>query len=59
MLCLLSFQINPNSKAYNQGLTVGDFVETINGQSTQGLMHNDALQLIRNASDKLQLELRR
>ena len=51
--------MNPNSKAYNQGITVGDYVDVINGDKTQGLMHNDALQLIRNASNKLTLELRK
>lgn len=52
-------QINPNSKAYVEGIQVGDYVDRINGDPTHGLMHNEALQLIRNASDKLELELRR
>ncbi len=56
-VCL--FQLNPNSKAYNEGLQVGDFVEKINGNSTQDLVHHQALDLIRKANHKLLLEIRR
>lgn len=52
-------QINPNSKAYNEGVIVGDYVEEINGQRTHGLPHNDAQQLIKHAGDTLTLELYR
>ncbi|XP_064615603.1 sorbin and SH3 domain-containing protein 1-like [Liolophura sinensis] len=52
-------KINPNSKAYNEGVIVGDYVEEINGQRTHGLPHNDAQQLIKQAGDTLTLELYR
>ena len=55
----LYLQINPNSKAYNEGIQVGDYVETINGQSTHGLEHQDAQKLIKAATDELILELQR
>ena len=53
------FQINPNSKAYNEGVQVGDYVEAINGKKCQTLMHQEALQLIKDANSKLKLELKR
>ena len=56
---LFSFQINPNSKAYNEGIQVGDYVESINGQSTKGLEHQDAQKMIKAATDELILELQR
>lgn len=56
---MLLFQINPNSKAYNEGIQVGDYVEGINGQRTQGLEHQDAQKLIKAATDELILELHR
>lgn len=52
-------QINGNSKAYNQGIQVGDRVESINGRSTKGLPHHEALQLIRNANKTLTLQLQK
>ena len=55
-LCL---QLNQNSKAYRQGLQVGDYVDSIEGQSAVGLMHNEALQLIRDANHRLTIQLRR
>ena len=57
MNCLL--QINPNSKAYTQGIKVGDYIDGINRQRTHGLNHGDAQKLIKNATDELLLELRR
>ena len=53
------FQINPNSKACNKGIKVGDYVYAINGQQADGLNHADAQSLIKNASENLYLELRR
>ena len=53
------FQLNRGSKAYNEGVQVGDGVEEINAKSTAGLMNSEALQLIRSANDRLVLELRR
>lgn len=52
-------QINPNSKAYNEGIQVGDYVEGINGQKTKGLEHQDAQQLVKSSTDQLTLELTR
>ncbi|XP_067672537.1 sorbin and SH3 domain-containing protein 1-like isoform X5 [Haliotis asinina] len=52
-------KINPNSKAYNEGIKVGDYVFAINGQRADGLNHGDAQALIKNATDKLYLDLRR
>ncbi|XP_053392594.1 sorbin and SH3 domain-containing protein 1-like isoform X12 [Mercenaria mercenaria] len=52
-------KINPNSKAYNEGIQVGDYVESINGQKTKGLEHQSAQQLIKTATDQLVLELTR
>ena len=55
-MCL---QVNPNSKAYNEGVQSGDHVESINERLTGNLRHDEALQLIRNANKKLVLELSR
>ncbi|XP_033746573.1 uncharacterized protein LOC117331777 isoform X4 [Pecten maximus] len=52
-------KINPNSKAYNEGIIVGDYVEAINGQKAEGLQHGDAQQLIKTANQELQLQLHR
>ncbi|XP_048256892.1 serine/arginine repetitive matrix protein 2-like isoform X8 [Haliotis rufescens] len=52
-------KINPNSKAYNEGIKVGDYVFAINGQRADGLNHGDAQALIKNATDNLYLDLRR
>ncbi|XP_060598250.1 uncharacterized protein LOC132752021 isoform X18 [Ruditapes philippinarum] len=52
-------KINPNSKAYNEGIKVGDYVESINGQNTKGIEHQSAQQMIKNATDQLMLELTR
>lgn len=59
--CISSFflQINPNSKAYVEGIKVGDFIESLNGQNTEGLLHNDVQQLIKIASGELALGLKR
>jgi len=55
-VCLI-FQINPNSKAYNEGIKVGDYVELINGQRAEGLQHGDAQSLIKAAREELVLQL--
>ncbi|XP_052767527.1 serine/arginine repetitive matrix protein 2-like isoform X6 [Mya arenaria] len=52
-------KINPNSKAYNEGIQVGDYVEGINGQKARGLEHQEAQRLIKTATDELILELTR
>ncbi|XP_060066917.1 uncharacterized protein LOC132547177 isoform X3 [Ylistrum balloti] len=52
-------KINPNSKAYNEGVIVGDYVEAINGQKAEGLQHGDAQQLIKTANQELKLQLHR
>nr|KAG5690697.1 hypothetical protein BaRGS_005060 [Batillaria attramentaria] len=51
--------INPNSKAYNEGIIVGDIINEINRQKTHGLNYNDAQQLIKNSTDQLLLEISR
>ncbi|KAJ8318283.1 hypothetical protein KUTeg_003374 [Tegillarca granosa] len=51
--------INPNSKAYNEGIHVGDEVLTINGQKTAGLLHGDAQSLIKCSTKELLLDLKR
>lgn len=55
----LYLQINPNSKAYVEGIKVGDLIELLNGQKTEGLLHNDVQQLIKIASGELALQLNR
>lgn len=55
----LYLQINPNSKAYKEGIKVGDFIDSINGQKTEGLLHNDVQQMIKCANNELVLDLRR
>ena len=57
MICSLYFQVNPNSKAYNEGVQSGDYVESINGKLARNLKHDEALNLIRQANQKLVLEL--
>ena len=52
-------QVNPNSKAYNEGVQSGDYVESVNDRLTTNLRHDEALRLIRNANKKLVLELSR
>ncbi|XP_052686714.1 sorbin and SH3 domain-containing protein 1-like isoform X32 [Crassostrea angulata] len=52
-------KINPNSKAYVEGIKVGDLIESLNGQKTEGLLHNDVQQLIKIASGELALQLNR
>ncbi|CAG5130023.1 unnamed protein product, partial [Candidula unifasciata] len=42
--------INPNSKAFYEGLQVDDTLLTINGQQTRGLNHNEVQALIKNAT---------
>ncbi|KAK3090212.1 hypothetical protein FSP39_010097 [Pinctada imbricata] len=51
-------QINPNSKAYNEGLHVGDVIERINGQATVGLLHGDAQQLIKITDSQISLDIK-
>ena len=57
-ICVV-FQINPNSKAYNEGIQVGDYVESINGQPARGAEHQEAQRLIKAATDELILQLTR
>ncbi|KAH9502327.1 hypothetical protein Btru_073469, partial [Bulinus truncatus] len=42
--------INPNSKAFHEGLQVDDLVVGINGQNTHGLNHSEVQSLIKNAN---------
>ncbi|KAK7111251.1 hypothetical protein V1264_010918 [Littorina saxatilis] len=52
-------KINPNSKACNEGVKVGDVVTEINGQTTRGLSYADAQQVIKNATQQLLLRIDR
>lgn len=52
-------QINPNSKAYNEGIKEGDIISAINKQKTQGLNYADVQLLIKNSQEQLQLEITR
>jgi hypothetical protein len=52
-------QINPNSKAWNQGVKVGDVLVEINQQKTHGLNYADAQLLIKNSTSRLQLAIAR
>ncbi|XP_056019296.1 uncharacterized protein LOC125671809 isoform X31 [Ostrea edulis] len=52
-------KINPNSKAYVEGIKVGDLIESLNGQKTEGLLHSDVQQLIKITSGELALVLQR
>ncbi|XP_076459569.1 PDZ and LIM domain protein 4-like [Babylonia areolata] len=50
-------KINPNSKAYNEGVKVGDVISEINGHRTHGLNYADAQQLIKNSTEQLLLQI--
>ncbi|KAI8796869.1 Na(+)/H(+) exchange regulatory cofactor NHE-RF2, partial [Biomphalaria glabrata] len=42
--------INPNSKAFHEGLQVNDQVLAINGQNIHGLNHSEVQSLIKNVN---------
>ncbi|XP_038061141.1 uncharacterized protein LOC119731922 isoform X4 [Patiria miniata] len=58
-LPLVVSKINPGSKASVAQISVGDTVESINGQPTNKLDQNDAQNLIRSAASRLELALSR
>ncbi|GFO23488.1 PDZ and LIM domain protein 4 [Plakobranchus ocellatus] len=52
--------INPNSKAFNEGLQVNDVILSINGQSSEGLNHTQVQNLVKSVtSGTLVLQLQR
>ena len=50
-------QVNPGSKAAQQGVREGDLISSINGKSTRELTNSEAHSLLRNAGDHLKLGL--
>uniref|UniRef100_A0A0B7A9T0 Sorbin and SH3 domain-containing protein 1 n=1 Tax=Arion vulgaris TaxID=1028688 RepID=A0A0B7A9T0_9EUPU len=53
-------KINPNSKAFYEGMQVDDTLLAINGQQIHGLNHNEVQALIKNASTStLSLQIQR
>ncbi|GLV41195.1 CAP [Carabus blaptoides fortunei] len=50
-------RVNPGSKAAQRGIREGDFISSINGQSTRGITNQEAHALLRNAGDTLTLGL--
>jgi len=55
MLPLL--QVNPGSKAAQQGVREGDLISNINGKSTRDLTNSEAHALLRNSGEQLKLGL--
>ncbi|KAK3794347.1 hypothetical protein RRG08_061017 [Elysia crispata] len=52
--------INPNSKAFHEGLQVNDVIVSINGRSSQGLNHGEVQSLIKGSNTgSLTLQLER
>ncbi|XP_074647550.1 uncharacterized protein LOC141903346 [Tubulanus polymorphus] len=52
-------KVNPNSKAYREGIQVGDVVHLINRENTEGLSLIAAQKQIKSAGNTLELELKR
>uniref|UniRef100_A0ABD2X8B9 PDZ domain-containing protein n=1 Tax=Trichogramma kaykai TaxID=54128 RepID=A0ABD2X8B9_9HYME len=50
-------QVNPGSKAAQQGVREGDLISSINGKATRDLTNVEAHSLLRNAGDQLTLGL--
>ncbi|KAG7208439.1 hypothetical protein KM043_014666 [Ampulex compressa] len=50
-------QVNPGSKAAQQGVREGDLISSINGRSTRDLTNSEAHALLRNAGEHLKLGL--
>ncbi|KAI4485434.1 hypothetical protein M0804_006939 [Polistes exclamans] len=55
--CSINFQVNPGSKAAQQGAREGDLISSINDKSTRELTNSEAHALLRNAGDHLKLGL--
>ena len=52
-------QVTPGGKASKGGVKAGDFVVAINGDSTEGLLHFDAQQMVKATGMSLQFKLSR
>lgn len=52
-----SYEVNPGSKAAQQGAREGDLISSINDKSTRELTNSEAHALLRNAGDHLKLGL--
>lgn len=50
-------QVNPGSKAAQQGVREGDLISNINGRSTRDLTNSEAHALLRNSGEQLKLGL--
>ena len=50
-------QITPGGKAAKAGLRFNDYITEINGDLTEGLLHSDAMMLIKTTGVSLQLRL--
>ena len=58
--CICMFtQVTPGGKASKGGVKAGDFVVAINGDSTEGLLHFDAQQMVKATGMSLQFKLSR
>ncbi|EZA62377.1 PDZ and LIM domain protein [Ooceraea biroi] len=53
----LFLQVNPGSKAAQQGVREGDLISNINGRSTRDLTNSEAHALLRNSGEQLKLGL--
>lgn len=58
-ICIRRFvlQVNPGSKAAQQGVREGDLISSINGRNTSELTNGEAHTLLRNVGDQLNLGL--
>lgn len=56
-LILSLLQVNPGSKAAQQGVREGDLISNINGRSTRELTNSEAHALLRNSGEQLKLGL--
>ena len=54
---LINAQVTPGGKAGKGGVREGDYIIAINGDSTEGLLHFDAQQMIKATGMSLQLKL--
>jgi len=53
----LLLQVNPGSKAAQQGVREGDLISNINDRSTRDLTNSEAHALLRNSGEQLKLGL--
>ena len=54
---ILLFKVTPGGKADLQGILEGDFIDEINQEPTEHLVHLDAQNLIKSSKDTLKLRL--